>query len=101
MLHYQLFHYRVLSINDVLRDSIIFIISVKPSFENTNVVVSDLKTLLWMTSSVANTISVNPKGTKMLLSISVSTFPTKPKSVFSNGPRSLPGNPPHCIILDN
>ena len=31
----------------------------------------------------------------------VSTFPIKDNPVFSNGPKSLPKNPPDCSILCN
>ena len=39
--------------------------------------------------------------TKNVLANGLSAFPIKGKPVFSNGPRSLPRNPPNCIILDN
>ena len=37
----------------------------------------------------------------MLLANDLSTFPIKGKPVFSNGPKSLPKNPPDCPILCN
>ena len=35
----------------------------------------------------------------MLSANDLSTFPIKGKPVFSNGPKSLPKNPPDCPIL--
>ena len=45
--------------------------------------------------------AVNPNGFKMLLAYGLITFFIKGNPVFSNGPRSLPRNPPDCIFLDN
>ena len=39
--------------------------------------------------------------TKNVLANGLSAFPIKGKPVFSDGARSLPRNPPNCIILDN
>ena len=36
-----------------------------------------------------------------LLFITLSPFPIKDKPLFSNGPKSLPRNPPDCAIFDN
>ena len=38
---------------------------------------------------------------KGFLANSLSTFPIKSNPVFSNGPKSLPKNPPDCTILCN
>ena len=53
-----------------------------------------------MAASVTDA-AVNYKGIKALLTNSLSTFPIKSNSVFSNGPKSLPKNPPDCLILCN
>ena len=45
--------------------------------------------------------AVNPKGIKTLLAYGLITFFISGSPVFSNGLRSLPRNPPDCIILDN
>ena len=45
--------------------------------------------------------AVNPNRLKTLLANGLITFFIKGNPVFSNGPRSLPRNPPACIILDN
>ena len=36
-----------------------------------------------------------------LLSNNLSTFPIRGNTVFSNGPKSLPRNPPDCPILNS
>ena len=51
--------------------------------------------------SAADTVAVNPNGIKTLLANGLITFYIKGNPAFSNGPRSLPRNPPDCIILDN
>ena len=56
---------------------------------------------LWIDASVADAGAVNPNGIKTLLANGLSTFLVKGKPVFSNGPKSLPGNPPDCSILCN
>ena len=73
----------------------------KSSFEITNVVVLDPNILLWIAASVADAAAVNPNGIKTLLANGLSTFPIKGNPVFSNGPKSLPKNPPDCPILCN
>ena len=40
-------------------------------------------------------------GIRKLLASGLSTFPIKDNPVFSNGPKSLPKNPPVCPILCN
>ena len=56
---------------------------------------------LCISKSAADAAPVNPKGIKTLLANGLITFFISGNRVFSNGPRSLPRNPPHCIILDN
>ena len=47
------------------------------------------------------TAAVKPNGIKTLLANGLITFFINGSPVFNNGPRSLPRNPPDCIILDN
>ena len=51
--------------------------------------------------SVPDAAAVNPNGIKTLLANGLGTFPIKDNQVFSNGPKSLPKNPPDCPILFN
>ena len=60
-----------------------------------------LNFFLCIPASAADGAAVNPKGIKTLLANGWITFFIKGNPVFSNGPRSLPRNPPDCIILDN
>ena len=70
------------------------------SFEIINVVrltksegyMLDLKITFWITTSVGKAAAVNPKSTKTLLANGVSILFINDKSIFSNGPRSLPRN---------
>ena len=48
-----------------------------------------------------NVAAVNCNSIKMLLANGLSTFLNKDTPDFSNGPRSLPRNPPDCPILCN
>ena len=57
------------------------------------------KYFFWITASVADAAAVTPSGIKKLLASGLSTFFVKGKSVFSNGPRSLPRNLCDCPIL--
>ena len=52
-------------------------------------------------TSVADIAAVNPNGTKMLLANGLSTFFIKDNPGLSNGPKSLPKNPPDFPILCN
>ena len=45
--------------------------------------------------------AVNPKEIKTLLANGLIAIFINGNPVFSNGRRSLPRNPPNCIILDN
>ena len=51
--------------------------------------------------SVADAAPVNADDIKTLLANGFSTCPIKGNPVFSNGPKSLPKNPPDCPILCN
>ena len=70
------------------------------SFDIISVVVPDPKIFLCIPASAADAAAVNPKGIKTLLANGLITFFINGNPVFSNGPRSLPRNPPDCIILD-
>ena len=52
-------------------------------------------------ASAADAAAVNPNGTKTLLANGLITLFIKGNPVLSNGPKSLPRNPPDCIIFDN
>ena len=51
--------------------------------------------------SVADTDAVKPNGMKTFLANGLITFFIKGKPVFSNGPKSVPKNPPDCSVLCN
>ena len=51
--------------------------------------------------SAADAAAVNPKGIKILSSNGLITFFIKGHSVFNKGARSIPRDPPDCIILDS
>ena len=61
----------------------------------------DPKIFLCIPASAADAAAVNRKWIKTLLANAFITVFIKGNLVFSNGPRSLPRNPPDCIILDN
>ena len=71
------------------RDLTILIMSSTLSFDIISVVVPEAA------------VAVNENGIKALLANGLITFSIKGNPVFSNLPRSLPRNPPGCIILDN
>ena len=57
---------------------------------------------LYIPVSAADAATVTLMELKqMILANGFITFSINYKPVFSNGPRSLPGNPPACTILDN
>ena len=60
----------------------------------------DPKNFLCIPASAADAAAVNPKGIKTLFANGLITFFINGNPVFSNGLRSLPRNPRHCIILD-
>ena len=70
------------------------------SFDIISVVVPDPKIFL-CNPAQANAAAVNPNETNTLLANSLITFFFNGSHVFNNGPRSIPRNPPDCIILDN
>ena len=57
--------------------------------------------MFWIAASVAYVAAINPNGTKALLANGLTTFPIKGNPVLSNGPKSLPKNPPDCPVLCN
>ena len=60
-----------------------------------------LRFFLCISASAADTAAVNPNGTKTLLVNGLITFFINGTPILTNGPKSLPKNPPDCIILDN
>ena len=62
---------------------------------------TDPKIFLCIPASAADAAAFNPRRSKTLLANGLITFFNHGNPVFSNGPRSLPRNPPDCIILDN
>ena len=52
-------------------------------------------------ASAADAAAVNPKGITTLLANGLVTFFINGNLVFSYGPRTLPRNPPDCIVLNN
>ena len=52
-------------------------------------------------SAAADACAVNPNGSKTLLANGFITLFVKGNPVFSYGPKSLPRNPPDCIIFDD
>ena len=81
-------------------DLFFFMISFKFSFENANVVL-DPNIFLWITASVADAVTVNSNGVKILLDNALIILFIKDNRVFSNGPKGIPKNPPSCSILWN
>ena len=63
------------------RDLAIFTISFISSFEIISVVTSDPNIFLWIAATVADAAAVNPKGIKIPLANSLSTFPIKDNPV--------------------
>ena len=71
------------------------------SFDIISVVVLESKFFLSIPASAAEVAAVNPNGIKILLANVLIKFFINNNPVYNNGPRSLPRNPPDCIILDN
>ena len=63
--------------------------------------IPDPNVFWWIAESVADAAAVSSDVIKTLLAYGFSTFPIKGNLVFSNGPISLPDNPPNCPILCN
>ena len=57
-------------------------------------IIADPNIFLWIVASVTDAAAVNPNGIKTFLASGLSTFPIKGNPVFSDGPKSLPKNPP-------
>ena len=64
-------------------------------------VISDLNITLLIPPLAAEAAAVNPNGTNRLLANGVSKFFISDRPAFISYPRSLPRNPPDCIIGDN
>ena len=71
---------------------------VKQRTKNNNLI---LRFFLCIPASAADAAAVNPKGIKTLLANGLIIFFISGNPVFSNVPKSLPRNPPDCILLDN
>ena len=71
------------------------------SFDIISVFVPELKVILCLPASAADAAAVDPNGIKILLANTLITFFINDNHAFYNGSRSLPRNPPDCIILDN
>ena len=84
-----------------LRDLTTIMISFISSLEIINGVVPDLNIFLWIAASGTDADRVNPNGIKTLLANGLNSCSIKCYPVFSNGPKSLPNNPPDCPILCN
>ena len=69
-------------------------------FDIISVVVPEPKIVLCIPAS-ATAAAVYPNGTKTLLANVLITFFNIRNPVFNNSQRSLPRNPPDCIILYN
>ena len=86
------------------RDFTILIISSVSLFYIISVAVLlfwDIKIFLCIAASAADAAEVNPKGIKTILANGLITFFISGNPVFGNRARSLPRNPPDCIILGN
>ena len=70
---------------------------VKQRTKNNNLI---LRFFLCIPASAADAAAVILNTIKTLLANGLITFFVKGSPVFSNGQRSLPRNPPDCIILD-
>ena len=99
LLHFELFHKTLESSRDLTN----FIMSSISSFDIISVVLllSDPKIFLCIPTSAIDAAAVNRDGIKTLLANSLITFFINSSPIFINGPRSLPRNPPYCIILYN
>ena len=86
---------------DSSRDLTVFMISFISSFKIINIVMPDPNIFLKIATSVADVAAVNPNDIRTLLANGFNTFFIKYGPVFSNGPKSLPKNPPDCPILCN
>ena len=71
------------------------------SFDIARVVAPDPKIFLCIPVSAADAAAVNLNGIKTLLAHGLIILFINSNPVVNNGPRSLPRNPPDCVILDN
>ena len=71
------------------------------SFDIISAVVPEPKIFLCIFASVSDAAAVNPNEIKTHLANALITIFSNGNPVFSNGPRSLPKNPPYCFILNN
>ena len=62
---------------------------------------SDPNIFSWIAALVPDAAAVNASCIETLLANGLSTFLIRGNPVFSNGPKSLPKNPPDCPILCN
>ena len=72
-----------------------------PSFYHLILLVLLFQILKYIPESAADTGAVNPNPIETLLANGLITFFINGSLDFNNGPRSIPRNPFHCIILDN
>ena len=70
-------------------------------FAITNVVIPEPRNFLWIFTSAANVVAVNPSEIKTLFATGLSRFFINGKPVFIIGPRSLSKNPSDCSVLDS
>ena len=97
-----LIHQQLLLISLIIYiDLIIFIISFISSLKTINVVILDPHIFFWIAASVPYAAPGYSNGIKTLLANGLSMSFIKDKSIFNNGSRSLPKNPPDCLTLNN
>ena len=83
------------------KDLTIFIMFFITLFDIISFFIPDPNVFLWIPASAAEAeATVNPNWISTLLVNDLSTFFIDGRSTFSNGPRSLPRNPPNCSTLD-
>ena len=80
---------------------LIFIMPSISIFDFMSVAGPDTNIFLYILASAAYAEDVNPNVIKTLLPNDLTTFFINGNAAFSKGLRSLTGNPPECIILDN
>ena len=84
---------------DSSSDLSILIILFISSFEIFIALILVPNTFLWIATSVDDAAVVNPNGIETLLADGLNKFYIKNNPDFSNGPKSLPENPPDFPIL--
>lgn len=100
------FHYNCL--NNVFywyvgisRDLTVFMMSFISLFDITIIISLDLKIFSWISVSAADTATVNPSSTDILLASGQNTFFSNGRPTFIKGPRILPMILPDCVTLDS